>query len=166
MEIKLGQTVKETITGFTGVVTSVMEQLNGNIQVGVQPKTKDEGSMPDALYIDHHTLEVVDDAFVSKAGKTQVTDIKVGQRVRDTATGMTGIAVSKSTYLNGCVFFLVMPPFKADTLVPENPRGDWISCTRLEVVGDGISESAKPASTTRSGGPSSRTPAQRAHRPA
>ena len=61
--IKLGQKVKCTVTGFTGIATSRVEYLNGCVQYGVTPKMmlKDskDGKYPDSPYIDEGQLLVV-----------------------------------------------------------------------------------------------------------
>jgi len=66
--IKLGTKVKDIITGFEGIVTSKVEYLNGCIQYGVKPKmkTKGDGKMPEANYIDEGQLEVIGKRVVVK----------------------------------------------------------------------------------------------------
>jgi hypothetical protein len=162
--IQRGQTVKDTLTGFQGVITQTIEHMSGNIQYAVQPPIKEAGVMPDAIYLDAHTLEVIDSAFVKKVTPAVKCDIKVGQKVLDKATGVIGIAVSKSIYFNGCVSFLVLPPVNDKSLTGESPGGNWVSAVRLEVVDDGLVKVAKPASQAKPGGPASRAPAARAQR--
>lgn len=38
--------------------------------------------------------------------------IKLGDKVKDTTSGLVGIVVSKTEYLNGCIQFAVQPPYK------------------------------------------------------
>ncbi len=58
--------------------------------------------------------------------------IKLGDKVRDTISGLVGTAVSRTEYLNGCVQYGVQPKFKKDgTELPT-----WnIDGEQLEVVG-------------------------------
>ena len=58
--IKLGDKVKDKVTGFMGIATSKVEYLNGCIQFYVAPKMKPkDNKMPDGNYIDQQQLEVV-----------------------------------------------------------------------------------------------------------
>ena len=58
--IKLGDKVKDKVTGFTGVATSKVEYLNGCVQFCITPKMKSkDNKMPEGTYIDQQQLEVV-----------------------------------------------------------------------------------------------------------
>ncbi len=57
-EIKLGNKVRDIVTGFEGIATAKIEYLNGCIQYCVKPKTTD-GKMPEGEYIDHQQLDVI-----------------------------------------------------------------------------------------------------------
>lgn len=94
IDIKLGSTVRDTITGFTGIAIRRCDHLNGNVQYAVQPKGKD-GSYPEAVFLDYHTLDVIDDGVSDRATPVSETDIILGQKVRDKATGFAGIAATK-----------------------------------------------------------------------
>ena len=56
--IKLGQEVKDKVTGFIGIATARVVYLNGCIQYCLKPKMTDN-KFPDGQYIDDTTLEVV-----------------------------------------------------------------------------------------------------------
>ena len=58
--IKLGQSVKDKLTGFTGIVEGITNYLNGCCQALVRPKfkVKDDG-YPNAAWIDVEQLTVV-----------------------------------------------------------------------------------------------------------
>lgn len=60
-EIKLGQKVRDTVTGFVGVATSKVEYMNGCVQFCVKPSVDEDGKMQDGHYIDIDQLEVVDE---------------------------------------------------------------------------------------------------------
>lgn len=68
MEIKLGSKVKDTVTGFKGIAVSKVEYINGCVQYGVVPKTKDN-SQPQVEYIDYQQL-----AVLSKPKKIKSSD--------------------------------------------------------------------------------------------
>jgi len=62
--VKLGDKVKDTVTGFEGIATAKITFLNGCVQFHVRPKMakpkKNETSKyPDGQYIDVEQLEVI-----------------------------------------------------------------------------------------------------------
>lgn len=62
--IELGQTVRDKVTGFTGIATAKIEYLNGCLQFHVRPKmaTPKKGEAPkypEGKYIDVEQLDVV-----------------------------------------------------------------------------------------------------------
>lgn len=78
--------------------------------------------------------------------------MRLGQELRDKVSGIKGIAVSRTEFINGCVRFAIQAPMnkKDNTLPPEV----WFDEKQLEVVGKGIKMDAAPT-----GGPTSlRTP--------
>lgn len=72
--------------------------------------------------------------------------MKLGQKLKDKVSGVAGIAVSRTEFINGCVRFAIQPPMnkKDNTLPPEL----WFDEKQLTVVGDGIKMETK-----RTGGP-------------
>jgi len=60
----LGLKVRDRITGFTGVASSICFDLYGCIQAIVSPAVDDKGAMPDGKWIDVSRLEVLDAAPV------------------------------------------------------------------------------------------------------
>lgn len=63
MAIKLGTTVTDSITGFTGVAISRTEFLHGCARVAVQPKGLHEGKPIEAQYFDE--LQLVENVAMS-----------------------------------------------------------------------------------------------------
>lgn len=59
--IQLGDTVRDTITDFQGIVVARIEYLTGCMQFGVAPKAGSDGKVPDTVYFDYTRLEVVAD---------------------------------------------------------------------------------------------------------
>lgn len=154
LAIKMGHTVRDLISGFEGTVVTKVEFMTGNVQFGIQPKCEPGAkAMPDAMGIDSHMLDVVDEGLSAKAIPPAHTDIELGWKVRDRATGFEGIAVQKHTFFNGCVYFQVIPPVKKGTLINENPPMSFIEHARLEKVADGLVEKVMKATV---GGPSTR----------
>lgn len=60
--IKLGDEVKDVVTGFKGIATSRLEALSGKIEIAVTPKHKHtEEKRPIASWVDLEYLERVGD---------------------------------------------------------------------------------------------------------
>ena len=62
--IKLGCTVRDTITGFTGVVTGRVQYITECAQALIQPPVDKEGKFVDSQWIDEPRLEVGDQEVV------------------------------------------------------------------------------------------------------
>ena len=59
-QINLGDRAKDTITGFSGVVISVHEYLNGCVRVGIQPEKLDkDGKIRESCVFDIEQVELV-----------------------------------------------------------------------------------------------------------
>jgi len=56
--VKLGQKVRDVVTGFEGIATAKVEYINGCVQFGVQPQAA-EGKFPDSVYVDHQRLAMI-----------------------------------------------------------------------------------------------------------
>lgn len=54
----LGKTVKDKVTGFTGVATGFARYLTGCDQYLVLPKAKDTSTYPDGSWLDVNRLEL------------------------------------------------------------------------------------------------------------
>lgn len=79
-------------------------------------------------------------------------EIKLGMKVEDTVSGLTGIATAKSEWLNGCVRYAIQAPVDSDGKVPDDY---WVDSGQLEIIGDGVTVE-KPKKGP--GGPSSSIP--------
>lgn len=72
--IELGDRVKDTITGFSGIVTAVAYYLNGCVRICVQPeKIKDDGSLIDSEWFDDTQLEIVSKNTIGKKNVQKIT---------------------------------------------------------------------------------------------
>lgn len=72
-----------------------------------------------------------------------------GLRVKNVATGFTGLVMGVSQYTNGCVQFLVKPPVDKEGKAVE---GVWMDDNDLVVVDKGLSEHYGPT-PRKAGGP-------------
>lgn len=57
---ELGDRVKDTVTGFTGVAVCVIRWLNGCLRVGIQSAEMKDGRPVDAYYIDAEQVVLVE----------------------------------------------------------------------------------------------------------
>ena len=63
----LGKEAKCKVTGFTGIIISVVYYLNGCVQYCVKPPINKDGEMPDGEYIDIDEVEIISDGIKIKA---------------------------------------------------------------------------------------------------
>lgn len=68
--IRLGNKIRDTVTGFEGIAISRIEYLNGCTQFCVQPPIDKEGKRPEGVYLDHAQLEVVGQGVAVEAKDT------------------------------------------------------------------------------------------------
>ena len=74
--IKLGQTVKCKMTGFTGVAGARLEFMNGCVQLLVRPKKKaKETEYPAGVYIDIEFLDVVKGAKIIRQNERKALKV-------------------------------------------------------------------------------------------
>lgn len=152
-EVRIGCTARDIVTGFVGTVARRQELLNGNVQYCLQPKCSDNGSLPDALSFDYQTVEYVDDGVSHMRVIPGETSIKLGMKVRDKASGFEGVATMKTTFLNGCIYFDVVPRIKDGQLLNEVPNPSFLSQERLEPVELPVPEKPLAVPRTGTGGP-------------
>jgi hypothetical protein len=162
-ELQLGQMMRDVISGFEGIAIQKVEKYNGNIMYALQPKAKSgEDGHPDAMVLDELMLDYVHDGVVERVTPVQREyDIVLGDMVEDIATGFKGIALEKVTFLNGCVFYAVLPKAVKTDILNNNSHASMIDAGRLEVCRKGgiahlLPEPAILASGKSPGGPSHR----------
>lgn len=65
--------------------------------------------------------------------------IELGDKVRDTLSGFTGIVMARSEHLTGCNQFHVLPASEKDNDLKD---GQWFDVERLEKLESGVVEFA------------------------
>ncbi len=142
--IKLGNIVRDCITGYQGVALNKTEFMNGNTQFSVQPKAEDGKAYPDCISLDYHQLDVVEEGYADRTTEpTFKSPIMLGNKVRCIVTGKEGLATMKVTYMNGCSSFLILENDIDKQTGFRVTIEDWLDQTRLEVVDQGIVEQVK-----------------------
>jgi len=59
-KIELGDRVKDKVSGATGVVTGITEWITGCDTLTIAPSVKEDGKVPDGVYIDINRAEVIE----------------------------------------------------------------------------------------------------------
>ncbi len=67
--------------------------------------------------------------------------IELGKEVQDKITGFKGIAIARSTFLQGCSRILVQPKIDKEGKIPESMSFDEPD---IEVISDGVLLKPKP----------------------
>lgn len=61
-KLKLGNRVRDVVTGLQGIAVTRCEYLDGTTQLGIQPQARpDDEKLPAISYVDINRLEKVDD---------------------------------------------------------------------------------------------------------
>ncbi|SHE66548.1 hypothetical protein SAMN02745157_0666 [Kaistia soli DSM 19436] len=59
--IKLGNKVRDLVTGFTGIATARTEYLYGCVHISVTPTVDKDGKQAETAWFDEQRVEVVED---------------------------------------------------------------------------------------------------------
>lgn len=138
--IKLGNKVKDVVSGFTGIVTARMTSLNGMVQYVVRPpQTKDKPDiLPDAQFFDYQQLKIMTGGLKDIISNIVQTDIELGTQVEDIVTGFKGTAIAKMEFTNGCLQICIKPKMsKKDKDEGKMPEGEWVDSNQIKIVSKG-----------------------------
>ena len=69
-EIEYGKMYQDVNTGLIGIAMTITKWQYGCIRVGLQQKMKDDGTIPDAVWVDEYALKGVESAKVERGGPT------------------------------------------------------------------------------------------------
>ena len=73
-----GMTVRDVVTGFEGVVTSVVQHLVGCDQVAVTPPATKDGDLREPKWLEAERLEVLNGGVVVELPCSVVDDVQIG----------------------------------------------------------------------------------------
>jgi len=59
-KFKQGETLRDIVTGFTGVVVSRTDYISGCNNYRLQPRVGEDGKLAEAVYVDEPALERMD----------------------------------------------------------------------------------------------------------
>lgn len=169
-EPQLGNVVRDVTTGVTGIATQYSEMLSGTVQMAVQPllpeKTKCAGPADPAfpaLNVDVGLLDFVSDGIADRVQPATADHIDLGNVVEDKVTRLVGTAITRTTFINGCVYYHVLPQQTAKQREEgKEPESSFVAVQRLRVHNEGLAaemaENLAAPPATRPGGPSTRAP--------
>ena len=102
--------LKDVVTGYEGVVTCVVHDLGSICRYGLQAAIKDD-KIPEVFSFDEAKLELVEEGK-NRRPATEVYAYGFKDIVSDTLTGIEGMVVSRSEFLNGCLRYGVQIQYK------------------------------------------------------
>lgn len=70
-KFKLGQTLRDRVSGFTGIAMAKVEFYNGCERFCLEPKIGSDGKTIDGVYFDIQQLEYVDDGLLASRPSTR-----------------------------------------------------------------------------------------------
>jgi len=145
--IKLGDRVKDNITGYTGIATAMSEWLYGCKRVNIQPEDLDNHKVRDEKSFDEQRIEVVQKKKVD--WKTPEFETGLGDKVKCKITGFEGICIGRVHFLFGNNRIIIQPEELKDGKIIDD---ECLEENRFEIL-----ESKKPKvskdSTAKTGGP-------------
>jgi hypothetical protein len=146
-DIRLGMTVKDPASGLIGIANMKAELISGSVQYAIQP-VGDGKSMPEGFFVDDFMLEFVDDGVSKRApAPDAAARFVLGEDLQDTISGFRGIAVQRTTYLNGCVHYTLQPEERRKSLVAklvgEPSRSQHFDHKALKKLGAGAAPAPK-----------------------
>jgi hypothetical protein len=130
-KIKLGDMAKDTITGFTGVVTAITDNLSNCRRYGLQPRETKDGKPIDSRFFDEVQIERTGATNIPVVAVMHPFKGKPGATVRDRVTGLEGVVTAVTTWIGGCVRMTVQPKDLKDG-VPVDPT--WIDSQDAEII--------------------------------
>lgn len=146
-QIKLGDIAKHTATGFEGVVIAHTRHLSNVDRWTIQPRVVKDGKPIDQCTFDEVSVERVSGSDLEAVPVAIVKNAaELGDTIRDRITGIEGVVISKTTWLQGCVRVGVQPKvLKPDGAPADCWYGDETDCIVLE--------RATPKLPVKTGGP-------------
>jgi hypothetical protein len=149
-DIKLGQRVKEKVTGFEGTVVTISHEMDGSILMGVQPRELENGKPQEAWEFDiERLIPMGEEAILNKQEAHLKDGVKLGAIYEDIVTGAVGTAVRLIEFLGGCCRITLRPRVDKDG---KHLDSIMIPLSQTKIV-DETPAAETEKKKTRSGGP-------------
>jgi len=121
-DIGLGYRVRDTISGYEGIVTDIGTHLTGCTRFGVMPDShEDPTRRGDTEFFYGAQLEILsEDTDYAEDAEDSITevDFDLGDVVEDDVTGFRGVASTITYNLYNCPRVAVQPQVGSDTILP------------------------------------------------
>lgn len=139
VNVKLGQKVRDEISGFTGIVNTIGDHITGCTRIGVRPTGDEQTNRrgDEEFFYDAQLTIVDEETDWTEYGDRALTetDFELGERVRDTVTDLEGVVVVINYSLFNCPSLAIHP---TNEDAEENPDVEWFDAPRLESVDEGF----------------------------
>ncbi len=142
-EIKLGDKVRDEITGFEGIAYEVAVYLHGCTQYHIIPPLDDLENMREGEWFDEPQLELIQ--ANGRIIEEEDSEIILGDIVFDEVTFFKGMAVARSINISETVQFAVQKKMDKEGKVPEPI---WFCQNQLMIS----QENKRPKAEKRHGG--------------
>jgi heat shock protein HspQ len=129
-DIDLGDTARDTISGYEGVVTAIADHLTGCTRVEIS-QSESQIASSEWFYAEQLTTDVEDLERDFTHDVVTDTDLQLGQRVRDSVTGYEGHIITITYELFNCPRVLVQTG-------GEDKETEGFDRPRIEALGDGV----------------------------
>lgn len=127
-EIRLGDLIQDTITGFKGIAESFATYLEGCEKWGIRPVELKDGKPKSAKYYEPGRVRLVKSRGVTP--NPYHHNVKLGAKIKDTITSFEGIVTIKSEYCFGADRVGVECEFKDNEWVD----AQWFDACQLEIL--------------------------------
>lgn len=134
-EIPFGSLVQDKISGFKGFVVYRIEHMHNCVRYGVQPETDKEGQLPEPNTFDGPDLDIIapPKSDLPPAIKNPNT-FKLGVKVKDILTGLTGVAVLRIKYRHAGDRYGIQPPVNGKGEIPKIITFDATDLEQIDPV--------------------------------
>lgn len=146
---QLGDVVRCRITGYQGVVLARTDWMNNCPRLTVQAREVKDGKPVDACAFDEPDLDFVEASSLEIIPPARPKrPLELGDTAKDRVTGLEGIVVAITTWLNGCSRVNIKPR----TLDKEGRPVESSTFDEKDVLLL-VAANPKPPKVTRTGGP-------------
>lgn len=134
-DIKLGQTVRDRITGIAGTAAVIALEMSGNYRITIQPAYNNtDQKVPDTITIDSLMVEQIGAGVSESCPEPRVCNFDLGDEVRNTMSpDLEGTVKAIGWFPSGCVYLDV----QNKKLTRDNKiTGGWSAQEHWEKIGD------------------------------
>lgn len=151
-KFKLGNAVKDSISGTTGIVDAVVEWDNGSIQYSIQHPIPKDGERVKSFWFDSHYLET--DPLGRGVGPVEINPewaFGFDDCVAVVENPYKGVITGRAMWINGCYKYYT----RSVELHDGSPIHEWFDAISLRPFSKVTEAEPTCARRRRTGGPSS-----------